>query len=134
MPKIQNTIRRAMKVGEQRKVISTISGRVLPIPTVNEPQPDGTYRKRLQAHKAVNYLVQGSAYDVLSHTIARCADEGLSNGIYLAMHDELVVSTRVADDVATIMREPPPELIRVAGRVPVLRVDQLLLGDRWADA
>lgn len=83
-------------------------------------------------HKAVNYFVQGSAYDLLAETLIRVDEAGLSDAVYLAMHDELVVSTSAAHDVEQIMRTPPERLVWMAGRVPVLRTDRADLGERWA--
>lgn len=61
-------------------------------------------------------------------------EAGLGDAVYLAMHDELVVSTEAAEDVRKIMQEPPTRLIEIAQRTPVLRTDMLDLGDRWAEA
>lgn len=85
-------------------------------------------------YKGSNFIVQGSAYDVLSESIVAIDDAGLSEGIYLSMHDELVVSKSIAREVAQIMVTPPARLCELAGRVPVLRVDSKDLGERWGDA
>ena len=83
-------------------------------------------------HKSVNYNVQGSAYDVLAEALVSIDKAGLGDAVYLAMHDELVVSTEAAGDVEQIMRTPPERLVRFAKRVPVLRTDRADMGDRWA--
>jgi DNA polymerase-1 len=48
------------------------------------------------------------------------------------MHDELVISTAVAQEVQQIMRTPPAALCRLAKRTPVLHTDRNDLGERWA--
>jgi hypothetical protein len=83
-------------------------------------------------HKTVNYFVQGSQYDLLAETLIRIKEAGLAKAIYIAMHDELVVSKSAAHDVQQIMRTPPERLIWMSGRVPVLRTDIADLGERWA--
>jgi DNA polymerase-1 len=85
-------------------------------------------------YKGSNFVVQGSAYDVLSETVVATEDAGLADGIYLTAHDEMVVSEEVAHDVRKIMETPPERLIELSGRVPKLRTDAVLLGDRWNDA
>ena len=99
----------------------TLSGRIIDV--------DQDY-----GYKGSNFVVQGSAYDVLAESIVAIEDAGLSQGLYLSMHDELVVSTSIAPQVADIMRTPPDRLCELAGRTPVLRVDMKDLGDRWGDA
>ena len=81
--------------------------------------------------KAVNYVVQGSAYDVLAHTIVEMERQGIGDHLQLAMHDEVVVDTPVAGEVRRIMETPPPFLTRWAGRIPVLRTDRADMGATW---
>ncbi|AYD82052.1 DNA polymerase I [Mycobacterium phage Saguaro] len=97
----------------------TAGGRILPV------DAGGVYR-------AVNYTVQGSAYDVLAHTIVEMERQGIADHLQLAMHDEVVVDTEVADEVRQIMLTPPPFLIEWAERVPVLRTDRADMGHHWA--
>lgn len=85
-------------------------------------------------YKGSNFIVQGSAYDVLSESIKAIDDAGLADGIYLSIHDELVVSKSIEHDVAEIMTTPPERLCELAGRTPLLRVDSKDLGERWGDA
>ena len=91
-------------------------------------------RTSVATHKAVNYFVQGSAYDGLAEALCEVEAQGLGDAVYLAMHDELVVSTDAADQVQKIMATPPERLCRMAGRVPILRTDRADLGERWAAA
>lgn len=122
-------------IARKWRVVFTLSGRILPIPMgrgwkdeetgeIGPPSP--------AVHKGVNYTVQGSAYDVLAETIIRVDEAGLSDALYLAMHDELVVSTDAAHDIQKIMQTPPERLCRLAKRVPILRTDRADMGERWA--
>lgn len=99
----------------------TLSGRIVNV------DPDFGY-------KGTNYLVQGSAYDVLSDSIVAADEAGIADGIYLAMHDELVVSKAIEPEIRAIMQTPPDRLIELAGRVPKLRTDRADLGERWGEA
>lgn len=85
-------------------------------------------------YKGSNFLIQGSAYDILSEATVAIDEAGLSEGIYFSRHDELVVSTAIAHDVDKIMRTPPARMVEVIGRVPVLRTDMADLGEHWGDA
>lgn len=96
----------------------TVGGRILPV------DEGGVF-------KSVNYTVQGSAYDVLAHTILEMDRQGLGNHLQLAMHDEVVVDTEVAAEVQRIMLTPPPFLVTWAGRTPVLRTDRADMGNSW---
>lgn len=127
MPRTARLINSLRNRGGTTRSVPTISGRVLPIPTSS----DGT---RVAVHKAVNYFCQGSAYDLLAETLATIWDRGLAQGVYLTMHDELVVSKDIADEVETIMQTPPQRLCEYAGRTPVLRTDRKELGMYWAEA
>jgi len=96
----------------------TLSGRIIDV------DPEFGY-------KGPNYVAQGSNYDVMAETLVDADDAGIADRVYLAVHDELVVSTEVADEFVEIMRKPPQRLIEHAGRVPVIRVDRAELGARW---
>lgn len=97
----------------------TAGGRILPV------DEGGVFR-------SVNYTCQGSAYDVLAHTIVTMEAHGLGDHLHLAMHDEVVVDTPVADEVQHIMSTPPPFLCRWAERTPVLRTDRTDMSTAWA--
>jgi DNA polymerase I len=99
----------------------TLSGRVVDV-------------DREVGYKGTNYCVQGSAYDVLAESIVAIDAAGLADGLYLAIHDELVVAEEIAHDVRKIMERPPDRLCELSGRVPKLRTDAAYLGDRWDDA
>ncbi len=129
MPKVERLLKRLREIGREHQAIFTVSGRIVPVPMSSyDGQPS------VAAHKAVNYFVQGSAYDVLAEALVRVEQAGLGSAVYLAVHDELVVSTEAAADVERIMSAPPERLIKMAGRVPILRCDSQVLGERWAAA
>jgi DNA polymerase I-like protein with 3'-5' exonuclease and polymerase domains len=125
IPKVKRLVANMRSLAERHKQVFTMSGRILPIPS-------GIWG--VDTHKGVNFLVQGSAYDTLAEALIRVDEAGLGSAVYLALHDELVVSTEAAEDVRKIMQEPPTRLIEIAQRTPVLRTDMLDLGNRWAEA
>jgi DNA polymerase-1 len=126
IPKIKNLVRNMRGIAERHKMVFTLSGRILPIPA------DAKWG--IHTHKGINYLNQGSAYDLLAEALVEVEAQGLGDAIYLALHDELVCSEDAAHDVRKIMEQPPNRLIEIAQRTPVLRTDLKNLGDRWADA
>lgn len=85
-------------------------------------------------YKGTNFTIQGSSYDLLAESLVAMDEAGLADGVYLAMHDELVVSADIAPQTAEIMRRPPQRLIELAGRVPLFKVDSADLGERWGEA
>ncbi|AHJ88351.1 DNA polymerase I [Mycobacterium phage Hosp] len=107
------------EIAETHGKVITAGGRILPVDL------GGVF-------KAVNYVVQGSAYDVLAATIIEMDRRGISQHLQLAMHDEVVVDTEVAEEVQQIMLTPPPFLIKWAERTPVLRTDRADMGHAWA--
>ncbi|AWY06543.1 DNA polymerase I [Gordonia phage Trine] len=125
MPKTKTFIDRLRQLAEQHQSIMTADGRILPVPT--DPQTGAVW-----AYKAVNYFCQGSAYSVLADTIVRLEDAGLGDSIHLALHDELVVDTDAAAEVAEIMATPPEFLRRwTEDRAPVFKTDAHDMGRTW---
>jgi DNA polymerase family A/3'-5' exonuclease len=129
MPLVKRMIYRIKDVAERHRMIFTLSGRIVPV-----PMSTWEGRSSVATHKAVNYFVQGSAADLLAEALVEIEAQGLGDAVYLAMHDELVVSTSAAEQVQKIMSTPPERLCRMAGRVPILRTDRADLGERWAAA
>lgn len=124
MPETRKFLDSLRNWGERYGHTMTADGRLLPVPT----DPQG----RVMAYKATNYFTQGSAYSVLSHTINLLHKQGLSGHIQLAMHDELVVTADVADQVRAAMETPPDWLETFCGHHVVLRTDTNPLPGRWA--
>lgn len=123
------------RIGRDFAVIFTLAGRIVPIPMgrgwVNEETGELGPPSRA-VHKAVNFHVQGSAFDVLMETVIAGDDAGLADTLYLTMHDELVTSTVAAAEWEKIMQTPPDRLVQLAKRVPLLRTDRADIGERWA--
>ncbi|ATW62962.1 putative DNA polymerase I [Corynebacterium phage phi674] len=125
MPLTVDFMNNIQRTGSDYGVIMTADGRMQSIPK----DPADKY----MGYKAVNYFCQGSAYSVLSEVVASCYRAGISDHIYLAMHDELVVDASVADQVRHMMQTPPEWLVEFVGRTPVLRTDSNLLPEHWED-
>jgi DNA polymerase I len=123
------------QIGREYGVVFTLAGRIAPVPMGRGwvDQETGEVGPPSRAvHKAVNYHVCGSAFDVLMDTVIRGDDAGLGDTIMITMHDELVTSTEAADEWQKIMQAPPERLCRLAKRVPLLRTDRADIGERWA--
>jgi DNA polymerase I len=129
LPNTQRLLWKVRDIAARHRKIFTVSGRILPIP-MGKGYEGGP--PSIATHKAANYLVQGSAYDILAESLVAIYEAGLHEAVYLAMHDELVVSTAAAGDVRKIMETPPERLCHMAKRTPVLRTDRADLGGRWA--
>lgn len=129
MPKVRELTYTLRQLGEDYRLIPTVSGRIIPIPM-------GFYegRQSVATHKAVNYFVQGSAYDVLAEALIQVERSGLGDAVYFPMHDEVICATEAAYDIRRIMQTPPERLIRHSNRIPILRTDLAHLGERWAVA
>ena len=125
MPQTKRFMDKIRGLGDQHGVIITGAGRVLTIP--RDPAT-----RQFYGYKAVNYAVQGSAYDVLADTLVAVEVAGMGDAVHLAMHDELVVDSEAAPDIRRIMETPPEWLCRWAGRTPVIRTDTNPLGAHWA--
>jgi DNA polymerase-1 len=147
LPKTADLVRaaRAAKPGQREGllrriardygVVFTLAGRIVPIPMgrgwVDEETGEVGPPSRA-VHKGVNFFVQGSAFDVLMETVIKGDEAGLSDTLYLTMHDEVVTSTDASHEWEQIMQTPPERLVRLAKRVPVLRTDRADMGERWA--
>jgi DNA polymerase I len=127
IPQVWELIQNLKQTARNHKLICTISGRIIPIP---ETYYDG--RLSVSAHRGVNYFVQGSAWDVLAESMIRIINAGLGDGVHLLMHDELVVDSEVGDEIRRHMERPPDRLCRMARRIPKLRTDLQVMGQRWA--
>lgn len=119
MPKCEQWMATVEGIATNHGKVVTAGGRILPVDQAG-------------AFRAVNYVCQGSAYDILAHTIVEMKRQGIADHIQLAMHDELVVDTEVAELTQQIMLTPPPFLTKWAGRTPTLRTDRADMGHAWA--
>lgn len=115
----------ARDTADRCRLATTGAGRMLDVPV-------DLKTGRVMSSKASNYIVQGTAYDVLADAIVRCEAAGLGDFIHLALHDELVVSAQAADAIMEIMSTPPEWLADWADRTPTIRVDRNELGRNWA--
>jgi DNA polymerase-1 len=145
---------RLREIAEKHELMVTISGRIIPVPAgmwdcrfcdgrgCADPEGDKDTNPcwrckgqgkhwQVSTHKGVNYFVQGSAYDVLAETEIAIHEAGLSDAIYLAMHDELVVDADARHEIRKLMETPPERLCKWAGRTPVLRTDMAHMAGRW---
>ncbi|WAB09557.1 DNA polymerase I [Gordonia phage Wooper] len=120
MPMCGRFMSQVSQIAETHGRIVTVGGRILPVDAQ-------------AAYKAVNYIIQGSAADVLNLAIKAVDDAGLGDCIELAMHDELVISgdEEQAAEVERIMQTPPDRLVEWSQRTPILRTDRQSMGHTW---
>jgi hypothetical protein len=129
LPKTFEYMQLLRDVANEYKLIPTLSGRIVPIPS---GWWDGKFS--VQTHKGINFTFQGGAYDVLSDSLLRIHKAGLRDAVYLHMHDEIIADAEAAHDIRQIMQTPPERLCHLTGRTPVLRTDMAHLGERWRAA
>jgi DNA polymerase I len=122
MPACEAWMGKIEVIATQYHRVLTAGGRILSVPTING---------RLAVHAAVNYSVQGSAYDLLAHTVCEMERQGIGDHLQLTLHDEVVVDTEVAEIVEKIMATAPAFLEKHAGRSIVLRTDRADLEHQW---
>lgn len=129
MPKTKQWLNQVRSISDRYRKVPTLSGRIVSVPMgVWMGQPG------VQTHKGINYIVSGSAYDLLADSVIRCEDAGLADSIIFTMHDEIVVDDddpATALDIQRIMATPPQRMIDICKRVPVLRTDLAVMGERW---
>lgn len=123
MPESRRLLDQLRKTGDQFGNTMTADGRRLSIPE---------FGGKFSGYKATNYFVQGSSASVLSDTINRLEAVGLGDSIQLALHDELVVTADVADQVKAIMETPPEWLVEFCPDLPVFRTETNPLPGHWA--
>ena len=120
MPKAARFMSQVGQIAETHGRIITVGGRVIPVDSQ-------------ASYKAINYICQGSAADVMHEAIVACDDAGLGDHIVLAMHDELVISgdEEVSREVERIMQTPPQRLVDWSQRTPILRTDRQSMDHSW---
>lgn len=130
LPVIYRLIDAIKAQSRQRSYVMTLTGRVLNqdlfIPAEG--------RTVIKEHIAPNHFCQGSALDVLHHSILELDDLGLSDHIHLWMHDELVADKSIEEELKCVMSTPPPFLAAAAaamGIEPFLAVDANDVGHFW---
>lgn len=124
MPRTKVFLDQLRLEANHRGSTATADGRLLPVPK----DPTG----QVMGYKATNYFTQGTAYSVLSSTIATLEAQGLGDAIILAMHDELVVDAEAEEQVRRVMETPPAWLESFTGHRVVLRTDSNPLPGHWA--
>ena len=105
-------------IAETSGVVVTAMGRVLPV------DKDHTY-------KAVNFYHQGSAADLLIGVLAECQRRGIASQLRLTVHDEVICTTDVADEVRDIMENYNPAMVRQLGHGVTFPTDANPLPGHW---
>lgn len=122
LPAVKGFIEGMKEVGKTG-LVHSLMGRVVDVER---------YQGKLKEYTAVNYMVQSSAFDLLAESLIRIDQHNLSEYIYFSIHDELIISNSVSEEIAELMRTPPERMTRLLDREPVIRCTPQYLGDRWA--
>lgn len=108
--------------------VTTLTGRVLDQHFMSKEGPD------IASSAAANHFCQGSALDVMHHTILELDRRGLSDHVHLWMHDEVIADKEIIDELVDVMATPPSFLKAAAsywGLEAFLAVDVNEMGRRW---
>ena len=119
MPHITAHFDNLRSTAEKSGVIVTAMGRVLPV-------------DKDRVYKAVNFYHQGSATDLLNGVLAECQRRGIANQLRLTVHDEVICTTKVADEVRDIMENYNPAMDRQIGHMVRFPTDLNPLPGHWA--
>lgn len=87
-------------------------------------------------YKAVNYICQGTALDILNTAVIELDRRGLADHLVLFMHDELLVSgpPEVAREVQEVMEIVPDFMDAWPGHIDKLRTEcEVRVGGAWAE-
>jgi DNA polymerase-1 len=125
-------IDRTLDEARQNQKVSTLFGRVRPIPDINSKNPN---LRGFAERTAVNTPLQGTAADLIKIAMLRI-DEGLRDRqlrsrMTLQVHDELVFEVPEAE--LDIMRSLVKEVMENAHRLEVPLLVELGTGPNWRD-
>jgi hypothetical protein len=112
--------------------VTTLSGRV--VDQRFSFIENGQLIHEVAARIAANHFCQGSALDIMHHTIIELDRRGLSDHVHLWMHDEIVADKDIQAELSEVMATPPPFLAAAAAQRGVeafLAVDVNPMGPRW---
>lgn len=112
--------------------VTTLSGRV--VDQQFSRLVDGRRVDETAERIAPNHFCQGSALDIMHHSILELDRRGLSDHVHLWMHDEIVADQEIEAELAEVMATAPPFLLAAAHQQrvePFLAVDVNPLGSRW---
>ena len=119
LPNIDRHNRALKDTAERAGAIVTAGGRVLPV-------------DRDHSYKAVNFFHQGSATDLLMGVLVECKRLGIADQLRLTIHDEIVCTADVAEEVRTIMETHNPCMQRAIGHQVRFPTDVHPLEHHWA--
>lgn len=118
LPKITAWSKHLNRMGETAGVIVTAMGRVLHVP-------------KDQAYKATNYFHQGSGADLLIGALAEFQRRGIAHKVRLTVHDEVICTSDVLDEVRDILENYNPAMIRQIGHMVRFPTDANPLPGHW---
>lgn len=130
LPILYRLIDALKRQSETSGAVTTLRGRVVD----QRFRQSGSATPGVAERIAPNHFCQGSALDIMHHTILELDRRGLSDHVHLWMHDEIVADASIQDELMDVMATPPPFLQAVAsyhGMEAFLAVDVKPLGRKW---
>jgi DNA polymerase-1 len=130
LPRVKSWIERVKFMARSQKGVSTMSGRWIPLPEINSRKK---FERLHWERAAVNYVIQGSAADIIKVAMLNVAKHGYDP--LLQVHDELLFEFAKTDprgirNIAKSIRRIMNSVVQLS--VP-LDVD-LQLGYNWREA
>ncbi len=102
-PKIKKFLDKAVEAAKETGAISTIFGRIRPIPELSS---SNFMQKQFGERIAMNSPIQGTAADIIKIAMIRVHDrlirEGFASRLILQVHDELLIETAESEKDAVI--------------------------------
>lgn len=132
LPILYTLIDALKKQSENTGSVTTLRGRV--VDQRFRFYDNGILLQDIAKRIAPNHFCQGSALDVMHHSILELDRRGLSDHVHLWMHDEIVADAEIQAELVEVMSTPPPFLQAVAeyhSMEAFLAVDVNEMGARW---
>lgn len=124
LPRVTYWKNQTIEHAKTRGAIRTLLGRSIPLPGLSSRD------LRLRSHAercAVNYIIQGSAAEVIKLAMIRCVEAGYLPRVQV--HDELIFSLQTANDLPNIKR-----IMESVVNLDVPLVVDIHEGKNWNDA
>jgi len=130
LPSVTSWINKVKWQAAQTKQIQTLYGRIIPIPLISSKDK---YERLHWERASVNYIIQGSAADILKLAMIKCNEYGYLP--ILTVHDELIFEADTADKISIDIRKK--EIKKVMENVIKISVPLEVTindGNNWAEA
>ena len=125
--RVTTWISRVKFEARQKCGVRTMCGRWIPIPNITSPNP---YERWSAERQAVNYIIQGSAADIIKYAMLGVSSRGFMP--ILQVHDELLFNVKT-EEVKKVMQEIK-EIMENAIKLEVPLSVDIGYGSTWEEA